>query len=427
MNQHSPQDAVTLLASHEKRIALIRQYANELVPADFEQKWLSVLRSCAQWFSTMPLHPDMHCEPGGAFRATVDVVYFAMRLSGGQKFAADKPSERRRELEPQYLYALFLAACCTWLDEPCRHFVFAREDTGEHWIPAAHGDFQSWVDGKPYRVIRLEHELAVERMRSAMLARSILGAEALARLESGVLTEMFGAINPLPMPSGTEALLHKIVRQAVAATRDYEQKARRAVFQPDSSPTPTVDQLQAAGMAGAVSPKAPKSEPAVVPVPPAPSAAAGAAALFTAAAASKLPEASAPATDGQVDGPVGSSAPAVEPLPSSGAIQVVDLAAVGSIRRESEDPFLKLVGTSPMMREFFRALAQDVTSGKVTVAWNAKGLVLPKKILGNYGITPDTLVSHLRKQSLLYEAQGSEIVLHERIGVFVLPRSGEDQ
>ena len=102
-----------LLTTHQKRIELVRQCANESTEAEFERKWLSVLRRCASWFSSMPLTPELHREPGGAFRATIESTFYAMRLAGGQKFAADLTSDKRRRLEPQYNYAVFLAAACS--------------------------------------------------------------------------------------------------------------------------------------------------------------------------------------------------------------------------------------------------------------------------------------------------------------------------
>jgi len=134
-----------LMSSFADRVALIRQYANEAERADFASKWLDVLERCGTWFSSMPLRPNEHAEAGGAFRATAEAAYFAMRLSGAQKFAADQASERRRKLEPQYLYALFLAACCSRLDEPCRHFQLHRDRDGAEWSPAIHGAFGAWL------------------------------------------------------------------------------------------------------------------------------------------------------------------------------------------------------------------------------------------------------------------------------------------
>jgi conjugal transfer pilus assembly protein TraI len=52
-------------------------------------------------------------------------------------------------------------------------------------------------------------------MRTALLAREILGSERLSAFDSQVLTELFGAINPDPRPTGLETLLHKVVRQSI--------------------------------------------------------------------------------------------------------------------------------------------------------------------------------------------------------------------
>jgi conjugal transfer pilus assembly protein TraI len=65
---HRPIAAGELLATHQKRIELVRQCANESTEAEFERKWLSVLRRCAAWFSSMPLTPELHAEPGGGLQ-----------------------------------------------------------------------------------------------------------------------------------------------------------------------------------------------------------------------------------------------------------------------------------------------------------------------------------------------------------------------
>ncbi|WP_455288974.1 hypothetical protein [Cupriavidus necator] len=287
-------------------------------------------------------------------------------------------------------------------------------------MPAAHGAFHGWLNGNPYRVIRLEAALPIERMRSALLARSILGADSLSWLEGPVLSELFGAINPAPMPpTGFEAQLHKIVRQAVAATREYEQKARRAVFAPDPTTPPSAEQLAAVPTPGAqtASTKIATTQ-APEPVAPTPSAAAGAAALFQ----SPAPAPAAPPARQPVPPAHAIESTAATPAPSAATPLAIDAAAIGRNRRDTPDPFAALLGGSRMMSEFFRALAQDVTAGKVKVAWAEKGLVLPKKMIGHYGIASDTLIDNLRKLSLLYGVQGQDLVLAERIGTLIMPR-----
>ncbi|WP_218275063.1 hypothetical protein, partial [Pseudomonas sp. GW460-13] len=66
-----------------------------------------------------------------------------------------------------------------------------------------------------------------------------------------VLADLFGAINPDPRPSGLETLLHKVARQAIDTVTQFEIKARRAAFSPDTTPAPKADLLSAAADATA--------------------------------------------------------------------------------------------------------------------------------------------------------------------------------
>ncbi|MGT2491341.1 hypothetical protein ACU4GD_14485 [Cupriavidus basilensis] len=225
-----------------------------------------------------------------------------------------------------------------------------------------------------------------------------------------MLTELFGAINPAPMPTGFEAQLHKIVRQAVAATRDYEQKARRAGLALDTTVPPSAEQLAAAPTPGATaaSTKLGPAATAADQVAPTPSSTAGVAALFQPSATTPVAAATATGQPAAAE-PVATTIPPATP-PGAPVAGAIDAAAIGRARRDTPDPFTVLLGGSRMMSEFFRRLAQDVTAGKVKVAWAEKGLVLPKKVLGNYGIASDTLIEKLRKESLLYAMQGTDLV-----------------
>jgi len=402
--------AADVLHAHGKRIDLIRQYANEANLAAFSSKWMAVLEACAQWFGSMPLRPDEHAEPGGAMRATVEAAYFAMRLSGAQKFGADQPSERRRLLEPQYLYALFLAACCSRLDEPCRHFRFHRESDGAEWVPAAHGAFGTWLAGTTYRVTRREEATPLERMRTALLAREILGAERLARFDPVVLADLFGAINPEARPTGIETLLHKVARQAIETTTNFELKARRAAFAPDLTPAPSAAALAASGNPTLPAVKTLKAD--------------------AAPAKDESPSAQTLATD-----PSGAAEAAVveaqttqlrdlQPVqarPSATALPMDAVRTTGADK--SVDRFTEVLGgTSNLMRDFFRAVSQDVAAGKAKVSWVDDKLAISKRMLGNYGMASESLVENLRKFGLLYKVVGQEILLVDKVAALIAER-----
>ncbi|WP_250523520.1 MULTISPECIES: TraI domain-containing protein [unclassified Caballeronia] len=441
--------AEDLFATHLKRIELVRQCANESTETEFARKWLAVLRRCANWFSSMPLTPELHCEPGGAFRATIESTFYAMRLAGGQKFAADLTSDKRRRLEPQYNYAVFLAAACSLLDEPFRHFEMVRLSDRTKWNPAAHGSFGTWIGTGQFAVERRVTPLKNERMRTAMFAQTVITPELLSGFDTAVLDDLFNAINPERSPQGFEPLVHKVVRQAMDVAVDFERKAQRAVFAPVKYDVPSAVHVALALEPQFVATPAPASidssveqgQPAatVAPVPPATTSEPQSAVVGATAASEQQASASAPkfsqslldalerseaqaAGAASAEASAGPSAAASRPAP-------IDPAAARPARSNanragpSDEDLTELLGPgAAMLKEFFKALAGDVATGKAEVTWEEKGLAVKKRLVGGYGITSDTLVEQLKKRSLLMRAHGNDICIVERAGRLIVER-----
>lgn len=471
---HTPLTAAALVEQHRRRVDLIAQCANEARRAEFDRKWLSVLLRCADWFSSLPLNAEFYREPGGAFRFTVETAFYAMRLAGGQKFGTNLTSEKRRRIEPQYNYAVFLAAVCSGLDEPHRHFVVTRERDMAEWNPSAHGAAATWLGEAPYRVGLRQTPLPVERMRTGMLAQMLVGPDLLGGLDAEVLSELFGAINPSTRPLDSESLTHKVVRQAIVTAADFDRKAQRAVFEPVQFAVPSaldvasVLQPVVTPSATPAQPLAPSTATATVPAgspsaappivqPVAPPAAAEAPTSDSEAPQTPVPD-SRPARPSkslldvieiEQDG-----APAAAPvapmavdaarvkgadqlgLPFAGEdarvsipVNPVDVRSNPTQHRpaaSSDAPAFEEVlnGAPNIIRELFRALREDVAGGKAKVTWSEKGLVLTKRLIGNYGVTSEALVEHLRKRSLLLTNANGEITLAPRAGELIVARSG---
>ncbi|CAE6839235.1 hypothetical protein R69746_06844 [Paraburkholderia aspalathi] len=459
---HSPIEAATLIADHQRRVDLIEQCANEAAKAEFHRKWLAILQRSAGWFSSMPLNPEIYREPGGAFRCTVETAFYAMRLAGGQKFGTNLPSEKRRRIEPQYNYAVFLAAVCSRLDEPYRHFTIERESDRAAWNPSVHGAAGPWLGSAPYRVARRAAPLPIERMRTGMLAQMLIGSELLTGLDAEVLSELFGAINPSTKPIEAESLLHKVIRQAVDTAVEFDRKAQRAVFEPVQFSVPSAvhvaAQLQpvaAAPAAATVSAVAPAS---TAPAPPAaaspaqavplaqtPSASVAASETESGTGAGNLqsgpPAGAAVSPAAQMSLPLSQSEPrtlleaigcATDNSTTAGQhVVAVDPAAMRTMplpadnSASTEPPALfdeVLKGTPNMIRELFKALREDVAAGAAKVSWNDKGLAIPKRLIGSYGVASDTLVEHLRKRSLLVGNDQGEITLGPRAGQLIMDK-----
>jgi conjugal transfer pilus assembly protein TraI len=446
---HRPIVASELLVTHQKRIELVRQCANESTEAEFERKWLSVLRRCAAWFSSMPLTPELHAEPGGAFRATIESTFYAMRLAGGQKFAADMTSEKRRRLEPQYIYAVFLAAACSLLDEPFRHFEFVRAADNAQWNPAAYGAFGDWVGDSEYLAQRRVAPLKGERMRTAIFARTVIPPELLSGLDNTVLSDLFGAINPDPNPQGFEALVHKVVRQAMDVAVGFERKAQRGIFAPVKYDVPSAVHVALELQPQQVAPVAPAAslDPAASPsqaVPQSvssqsPQASPGTAPSASVDVPSSVPVAASPApgapqlsqslldalqrSEEQTATAAASALPEAPAAVDPAQMTASQTATRGARTGPTDEELNEILGPgSAMMREFFRALADDVASGKAKVSWEDKGLTVQKRLIGAYGMTSETLVEQLRKRTLLLRASGNDICIVERAGRLIMER-----
>ncbi|TGP40270.1 type VI secretion protein [bacterium M00.F.Ca.ET.228.01.1.1] len=460
--------AAALLEQHQRRIDLITQCANEPNRAEFDRKWLSVLRGCAAWFSTLPLSPQLYKDVGGAFRCTIETAFFAMRLASGRKFGTNLPSEQRRRIEPQYNYAVFLCATCSRLDEPYRHFQILRDTDRVEWNPSIHGSLEPWLGNSPYRIVVRPTPLPVERMRTGMLAQVLIGSQLLAGLDGEVLAETFGAINPVPDPQGIETLLHKVVREAVNVADESDRKAQRGVFAPVSYAVPSAVQVAAElqpvvapapapaspspSVSPSPSPSAATSVPQGVPQPPA-----AGDATVEAPSASPSPSGAAvvstPIQAKEVAGAAGSVDPSplrTAPSPMAPAQSLHE--AIGITREPDPVPAPEQMPVDPTgmratpradtrekpeapagfddvlkglpnsVRELFVALREDVIAGSAKVEWNDKGLVIGKRLIGSYGLASSTLVEHMRKRSLMIADGSTDITLAPRAGQLILER-----
>ncbi|MGU3778921.1 TraI domain-containing protein [Burkholderia metallica] len=435
----APADSTELVIRNERRIDLIAQCANESSRQQFDRKWMALIRRCADWFSSVPFSPDLYREPSGAFRWTVETAFYAMRLAGGLKFGTNLTSERRRRIEPQYNYGVFLAAICSGLDEPYRHFDVERATDCQVWNPSVHGAVGPWLAGASYRVARRATPLPLERMRTGMLAHALVGTELLSGLDAEVQAEIFGAINPPQSPmGGVESLTHKVVRQAIATAAEFDRKAQRAVFEPVTFAVPSAIHVAAelepkVETTPAATTPAPVS-PAAQPVPADPSPATGATGGGAPTGLAVPPSGdSEGATSGAAPAPAVHGSPkvpderqmALELPPPAAAVNPAEIrgGAVAASAVSGEDRFDEVLKGAPrMISDFFAALQQDVAGGKAKVRWAEKGLVVSKRTIGGYGVASDTLIEHMRRRNLLLANDSTEVTLAPRIGELIQER-----
>ncbi|GJG97767.1 TraI domain-containing protein [Cupriavidus pauculus] len=435
-----------LLATHANHIQQVAQFANEPDYQAFARKWLKVLEDCAHWFSSVPLQPDGHTEPGGAFRATIETVHTASRLASAYKFAADLPSERRRRLEPQYHYALFLAACCTWLDEPWRHFIFRFYGSDAPWSPMVHAGVGEWLGDTTFTVERRASPVPTDRLRAGLLARDILTPARMRTLDEEVAAALLGCLDPTPVPTGKATLLQKIIRKAMDMVTQREAMATRAVFQPGTLAVSGVsvacarlevaqgvtanDAVDAADAADADTAKSVQgsASPATSALPactqpqgvrtndpqgskkgsheaPRGTVPDGSAPIETPLA---LPKASARKRPAAPAEPAAPKAPmAQDGGPADGSATPGEGSLADRVRM--------LLPNADAAQEFLVALLEDVAAGKAKYSLSGNHLTLSKRTMGGYGLSSEAVIGTLREAELVHDVVGQDVVLDARI------------
>ena len=101
------------LRHHQKRIELVAECANESTRRNSRGNGSRRSGACAGG-SRPCRHARAPRRAGRRFPCDGRIDLYALRLAGGQKFAADLRSITAPAVEPQYNYAVFLATACSY-------------------------------------------------------------------------------------------------------------------------------------------------------------------------------------------------------------------------------------------------------------------------------------------------------------------------
>jgi len=121
-----------VLLSQDELIRRLRLSAG-LERGQFEALYGGVLRSLAAYVDLLPASESgTHMGAGGLFRLALEIAFYSRQASEGIIFAGREGVEKRRDLEPRWRYATFLAGLCCELYRPLARMVVVSE-SGEQW------------------------------------------------------------------------------------------------------------------------------------------------------------------------------------------------------------------------------------------------------------------------------------------------------
>ena len=116
-----------ILAAHEDLVSRIKLcYGADR--ANFEADLLSPIRNYAAFVNLLPATPDnFFCEIGGLFRLGLEVAFYALQGTDAHIVAGRATISTRRQLEPRWRHATFIAGLCSELHRTLSQVVVTDE------------------------------------------------------------------------------------------------------------------------------------------------------------------------------------------------------------------------------------------------------------------------------------------------------------
>lgn len=217
----TPEQVVQSQAQMHQRMRL----ATGMPEDRFEQFFGAPIRALAANILLLPASATgTHCGAGGLFRLAMETAFYAYQTSEATIFAARAGVERRRELEPRWRYATWLAGLCAELHRAAT-LMLVTSPKGERW-PVYQEALANWLSKQGterYFVKWSEAHDTLSGSASVALAQRIIPPEALAYLHEGgneLIPTMFAAMTF----SGNEARLHPMERILRDVQRRVQEK-----------------------------------------------------------------------------------------------------------------------------------------------------------------------------------------------------------
>jgi len=103
--------------------------------ANFEHDVLSLVRRYAACVHLLPATPDnFFSTPGGLFRLGLETAFYSLQGTDAHIFSGRLSITARRQLEPRWRHATFIAGLCCELHRLVSHLIVTDEQ-GESWPP----------------------------------------------------------------------------------------------------------------------------------------------------------------------------------------------------------------------------------------------------------------------------------------------------
>lgn len=218
-------NAEAVLTTQSEMIRRLKLLAGLPAP-DFERLYGGVLRSLAKHVDLLPASESgTHMGAGGLFRLALEIGFFSRQACEGVLFAGRAGVELRRDLEPRWRYATFLAGLCCELHRPLSRMIVVTEN-GTEW-PVHRMGLSEWLEsvGATRYFIRWVKEGDSFAGGSAtLLATKIIPESSLQYLQEG---------HPNIIPAMLDAIVAEVSKSKDNQIAEILTRIRRKVIERD--------------------------------------------------------------------------------------------------------------------------------------------------------------------------------------------------
>jgi len=191
--------------------------------ADFEHSVRPLLRRYAGFVHLLPCTADNYFnEPGGLLRIGLETAFYALQGTDAHIFSGRATITERRNLEPRWRQATFIAGLCCELHRPLSHLI-VTDEAGNEWSPYL-GPLTGWL--KAHKVTRYFLKWRPNALESRSLGLfalpHVVAADALQDLANGntqIVPHLLATVAGLPIYRDHN-VLETLVRRALALVID---------------------------------------------------------------------------------------------------------------------------------------------------------------------------------------------------------------
>lgn len=203
----------------ETQAELIERIANTAIalPAQIERYYLSAIERFARFAHLLPASQSHHHRgAGGLLRHSLEVGLWALQSADKVLLDAAKTPSQRREMEPRWQLAVFLAALCHDAGKPVTDIVVTNRDRTTVWKPIKE-DLYDWARRNKIDAYFLDWREGRSRQHTALsnlIADRIIGTEALEWIEEGGTELIVWLLESLNCNPGPTNMIHDLVVKA---------------------------------------------------------------------------------------------------------------------------------------------------------------------------------------------------------------------